>query len=592
MFKKASKKLFIIFLFLVLAIFMVSPQIYRRSLIIGIDSIFHYNRIFEIYSQFTHHQFNYFMSIYSFNASGRIINSIYGYDFSFFLGALLLLSKTWLKFQVLSGILCFFFAGINMYALARYLNVRRIISIIIATLYMSSPLISEYVLSQSFTSWGAAFLPLLFIPALKSILDKNNPINPIWLSLPIYILFSTHLISLLIGVIAITPIYIYSFINSKKKKSWILNIFLSIGLSLLLCSNLLWGFLDVYLSNNILKPITHDFMYDSASVFSQNNADLRNFGLIFTLIFIFQIFYILLSWKETKIYERIITITGGVFLLLSSNLLPWNDLAMHFPLIRFIQFPSRFDVIAYILLLIGFGITIQNIITLKNYETKKITLTMLAVISMLPVISVNNAVSFRSSYWQNNQPLLIGNNKAFAVVKDPLKFKAKFASKNLKDGLDTIIKGTPDYLPLKNKSNSEDIYNRWPKYVHPSYPYQLYKKEILTNNQGFVKTITADSNLKINWYNNTSTKKDIQLPITIYNHSNVIFNNHLLSNKKIQTSELGSLIVPSKPGKNTLIVSYKPTISSFIIYLLKILGYLIILVYLLKNLKIKKHSRT
>ncbi|TBV25789.1 hypothetical protein E0E55_13950, partial [Enterococcus faecium] len=53
----------------------ISPQIYKRSIILGTDVMFHLNRFFETAKQLETGKFNYFLSLFSFNSSGRIVNA-------------------------------------------------------------------------------------------------------------------------------------------------------------------------------------------------------------------------------------------------------------------------------------------------------------------------------------------------------------------------------------------------------------------------------------------------------------------------------------------------------------------------------------
>ncbi|MDN6749155.1 MAG: hypothetical protein L0L95_02775, partial [Staphylococcus equorum] len=72
-----------LFIFAVAAFLMVSPQLFKHSLILGNDVMFHFNRYFEAYKQIQTGQFNFIQSIFSFDQSGRIINALYGPDFAY-----------------------------------------------------------------------------------------------------------------------------------------------------------------------------------------------------------------------------------------------------------------------------------------------------------------------------------------------------------------------------------------------------------------------------------------------------------------------------------------------------------------------------
>lgn len=73
------------------SLFLVLPQILNKSLVLGGDSNFHFNRIYDTYMQLRTGNFNYFQTNFGFQQSGRIINALYGPGFSYILGLLLVI---------------------------------------------------------------------------------------------------------------------------------------------------------------------------------------------------------------------------------------------------------------------------------------------------------------------------------------------------------------------------------------------------------------------------------------------------------------------------------------------------------------------
>lgn len=214
------------------------------------------------------------------------------------MGLLLSIVKTWTKFQIGSSFACTFIAGISMYSLTRYVKLSNKVSIFGSILYMSSAAVAFYPISQAFNSWGAAFLPLLFIPAVKAINNPKNSINIVGLATIVSVLLSVHMMTLLIGLVAIVPFFLYSLIKSEEKLRWIKQMFLAIGLTMLLSANSIIGFLDPYLSNNILQPFHLEQMSGDIVKFLPVRNDLHNIGLIYTVIFIFAITMIFLIGKK------------------------------------------------------------------------------------------------------------------------------------------------------------------------------------------------------------------------------------------------------------------------------------------------------
>ncbi|RTK32183.1 cell division protein, partial [Enterococcus faecalis] len=95
------------------------------------------------------------------------------------MGLLLAFSKTWFRFQIISSFLCFALAGLSMFTLARYNKITYKLAVGLSLFYMSTNVIASFSLIQTSSSWASAILPLVFIPAIKMIKDKAQPIQPL-----------------------------------------------------------------------------------------------------------------------------------------------------------------------------------------------------------------------------------------------------------------------------------------------------------------------------------------------------------------------------------------------------------------------------
>lgn len=63
---------------LLIAGLFIVPQLWTQKMILGADAIFHYNRFYETAEQLRTGNFSYFISIFGFQQSGRIVNAVYG----------------------------------------------------------------------------------------------------------------------------------------------------------------------------------------------------------------------------------------------------------------------------------------------------------------------------------------------------------------------------------------------------------------------------------------------------------------------------------------------------------------------------------
>lgn len=75
---KSKEKLWVPLIIVAFAVLLVTPQLFTRKVILGSDSVFHYNRFYEAAMQLKNGNFSYFLSLYGFQQSGRIVNALYG----------------------------------------------------------------------------------------------------------------------------------------------------------------------------------------------------------------------------------------------------------------------------------------------------------------------------------------------------------------------------------------------------------------------------------------------------------------------------------------------------------------------------------
>lgn len=573
--KKSRKNLLSILIIMLIAFVMISPQIYQKYIVLGYDISFHFNRFYDLYRQIETGNFNYFQSIYGFNSSGRIINALYGFDFAFLNGILLYVTKSWLKFQIITSYLSLITAGFSMYALSKKMNLTNKYATLSAILYMTTASVTYYMRYQSYTGWGAAFLPLIFIPAIRAVKNQKKPINSFYLALPVTILLNTHIMSAVIGVLAIIPFFLVSFINSKQKISWLKDAILAVVLTMLMSLNTLYSYYEVFSTNNILSPFVPNSIYlESLRLSFSDNSVQRYASIVFSCIFLFTIAFIFFEWKKQSMINRIIGLTGIFFLFISSPLIPWDTLAKKFEFISFIQFPSRFSVVAYILLSLSFFIIIEKLIKESAPKNKPIMFSCVIVLVSLSVISNHNIMIDNSEKWMKD-PISMASNKSGLMVQTDDEIRDNFRSPDLAKALGTISKGTSDYLPIPKEMSSKQFYKE-------KTPYVMYKKEIINNDINLKKEVLSDGRLSFSWYQE-ETEMEV-LPVIIYENSTVVFNDKTIQLNDIKKSNIGSLKVKANKGDNNVIVGYQSKINIKYILLIKLLTIIIVSCYFLFRL--------
>lgn len=547
---------------IICSFFLVSPQIYKHALIVSNDWIFHMNRFYETAMQIHNGTFNYFQSIYGFDQSARVINALYGTDFAYINGVILLITKNWFRFQIVSTFLCYFTAGCSLYSLARYININKNIALGAALLYMGTPTIFYYAVAQNFSGWGAAFLPIAFIPAIRMIKNKINPINPIILGSSIALLISVHMFSTILAVLALIPFFIIGFIINENKLNMIKEAVFAVLIAIGLSFNTFAAYLDLA-GNKLIAPHEVNDMLSNSTFLSLGSIGWTNFGLILSIIFLIQILFTVIYFKNLGVLEKTLTLTGTTFLILSSKYIPWNSIGSHLTFIRKIQFPQRFGCIACILLIVGFCLTIQKInLTINNKIILDFTLAIFMSISLLNLTGGYALVSDASNVWNSDSPLSRDTSAAESLEKDPSIIRNKFGGKStLSAALKIYRKPTSDYLPVYS-TGTEDTYN-------------LYKKDIFNNKTNFVKDITPDGKLKISF--NSDSTNEMTIPIIVYNHTTIEMNNRKINKTDYDLSSIGALKIHPKQGDNEILIGYNPNFLFKISFIIRIVTVLILI---------------
>lgn len=569
----SKKQIFVALLVLALVAFlMVSPQLYKHGIILGNDMMFHFNRFYDAYMQIKTGHFNYFQSLFGFDQSGRIVNALYGPDFAYLQGLLMFITKNWFRYQLLTSFLCFFIAGLSMFSLARKAVVNYNFSIFIALLYMSSSMVSHYALSQNMTSWGAAFIPFVYIPAVRVIKDQKKPIKPIELALAVTSVGFLHNLTLLLAILSSIPFYIVGFFHADHKGKMLKDFLLAVLLTVLLNINTLVGFIEVSLTNQLVYPKFFEDVLSYTTYFDIGDNNYSSLGMIFSCIMLFQIFYLFFNWKDASNLEKLLTSVGSFFLVLSTNFVPWEDIARYTDLVRIIQFPRRFVLVAFVFLLIGFAYSLEKITKHLNQDKKKIIASFLCIVTSLMIANVNLEILRSAEVWESDTPTSAGNNAPWVTAKDADALRKGFTDGKYEDAFKVIKKPTPDYLPLLNNTTQEELEEQG--------GYKMYDEQIIHNKLDVSKTIDNKNQLVLTW-ESKENREDI-LPVIAYERSKVVFNGNNYSTGQIKKTALGAPVVQSKIGTNNFVIGYKPLVNMSVLWIIKFtaIGLLIVLFFI------------
>ena len=347
---------------MLVAFLLILPQIISKGVIVGSDFLFHYNRFYETAMQIKTGNFSYFISLYGFYSSGRIVNALYGPYFAYFQGLLVLISRNWYTYQLVSRFLLSVIAGFSMYRLTRRVAVKPKISLAIAIFYMMTFSVQYWTFRQGFSSWGAAFMPWCMIPAIDFV--KTKKVGVLRLAVAVALMMQVHMLSCFLLIVSYLPFYLYGFIKSQEKKTIIIKGIQAVLLALLLTTNVWAALIDVGRSNNLVEPFINSKLY--IMTVNQRSIQWLITPLPLLLLVLYQLYFSFRHWRHFDILLRVTTGTFFFFLVLSSSIFPWYSInKLNLSLVNLIQFPFRFFVPATVLLLLAVALVLERYFDIK-----------------------------------------------------------------------------------------------------------------------------------------------------------------------------------------------------------------------------------
>ncbi|HEM6310078.1 TPA: hypothetical protein U2C79_001685 [Streptococcus suis] len=543
MFKNMLKKhphLVAIGLFVGFSLLLLVPHLLTKGMVTGADLIFHYNRFYDAAMQMKEGNFSYIISLYGYQQSGRIVNALYGPYFAYLQGALVLLSGTWFRYQILSNLLLGTLSATSLYFLMREVKVKYAHSILLSMFFVTTYSIQYWWATQGFTSWGVALFPLCLIPAVRFLQTNKVPI--FLMAGAVGIMLQVHMLSTLFLVIAYGILFLIGWWKSEQKMKIIGQVALSVGIFLLLTINIWLPLIYINATNTLVPPfVNKKFVLNTVTWLK---TAFLYYPYPLPLFFGTYLYFLVKNWKKQSLVLGGLALTYAVFLILSTNLFPWQLFAgKGITLVELIQFPFRFFLYANALLLAVVGVQVSGL----SEKMQKI-------FSGLTVISLLVSVGF---LWNESYKEINGHYYSDTFLQKRIhttlygtteELRASFYSKDLGEFIRIAQKSTPDYVPdLSEKTGhltNEESDNT----------YFTYRDQVILPNQDFTKEVDGDQ-LVVTW--TASEAEETAVPVIVYQDSQLILNDTVLDRGDMMLSTIGVPTVTSQPGQNTLILSYK-----------------------------------
>lgn len=547
-----------------MAYLIMFPQFVSHGVILGTDSIFHFNRFYDAAKQIQQFNFSYFQSNYCFQQSGRIINAVYGPLFAYLNGAILGIVGTWYQYQIVTTFIVYILGGIGMYQLGIRVRSNHTIAVLCALIYMNIGWLPRWELAQNMNAWGAALAPYMVICGIRMIQDHQRPVNWLQLMTLMTVIIQIHMLSSLFFIVTLIPFFITGLILTINRKKMWRETLKAVGGTIILTANVWGALLMLNLHNNIAHPA--DFSLADNVLRPSMFSSTRDY-LIYAMwiLFSLQLIYVLATFKKS-LTNTVLTILGSLILILSSSLIPWNTLQNIVPALgHTLQFPNRLTIIAYPLLLAGVGISAMTLgkraqkIGLSNQLTTGILLLMVFLVFTPTTIDVYKRAA------RYDSEIVLNSFSAITRVSED-KAALRHSVHDLYPGqlLTMVEKRSPDYLPIPKKYMNQ-------KYVR-SY---AYEGQIINEAHKYNHTVLSHGGLQLTW-NADKAGKD-RLPIITYKESVLTVNGQRL--KHYQRSSVGAPYIHQRKGKNTTTLYFKQPGWFTALLAISLLGLSILTIY-------------
>ncbi|USS88025.1 MFS transporter [Fructilactobacillus hinvesii] len=529
-----------------------------HTVILGYDTFFHFNRIYDAAEQLRTGHFNYFMSNFGYQRSGQMINALYGPYFAYLLGVFLWLTGSWFSFQMLTGGLILVGAGLSAWILFRRLQIHPVLAVLGAVIYLAQNFITYWITSSAFLDWGAMLLPFAVLAGLSLI--KGEPRQIHWgLGLIMSILIEVHTLSAVMTCCLLLPFFLVGWKQAASKGKYLGRVALNVLLAVVLTANYTVTFLNVVLQNRLVSPFAVKSLRTGAMHLMSPNWLQADVGIVFIVILGLQLLLVFLVRPLHRL-NYFLTGVGLVFFWLSSTLFPWRLMQRVFPFLQhFLQFPSRFFSFAALLLLASVLMSLTQVLQTPRWHWSFESI--FALVGLLAVTAVmlgmrNVKIQADNDWEKGNRPPQVG---VYTPVKHRYDYyqqgttqkqlKTDFMSADLEKPLLDERRGITDYLP--NYSGRMNV-----KRLQPQ-----YQTQIMRRNRFVKKRVDGSGQMHVTW--NSKQNGLVTVPVVAYHDTTVRLNGQLLHRGQqadihhYQVTDIGSIQVQPRRGVNHVLVAYR-----------------------------------
>lgn len=545
--KDTIKKDFLIVLFFLVISILSGIMLFRSGYYpMNYDFDFHWQRIYELKESIIHMNFDPLFALNGFNQTGTAVMGMYPKINIYPIVILSFFVKSYSALVNIMFIVRNFFALIIAYYSCYRYRKDRMLGFVFAISYTLTTMSLYYCIGVYGigTSTSMIFLPMILFGFLS--LMKNN--SWIELSIGVTVIFLSHILSFGITIIFIISLIIFHFkvfFKTKKIVAMIKAVVVTV-----LCTSVFWiPFFYISLKNKMGIPngdklVGNDFSYlISAPLNNSISSTLTLVGLAGLVLGI-------VYYKEMTIEMKKLFFISIIFLIICSQLFPWNML--NHTIVSHLQFPNRVYIIPQLLLCYIFT---ELMLILMNRFQKT---TFVLVLFVLSIIGLQISAQKEIIDGTYNNPRLTYLYNGNTNVK---------------------LQNNTDF---NNIINSEFLGNN-DYYLQSSYSkyYEINNRMAFDNKGNHIPVKTLGNGLfsfKVN-----SKKNQLVLPVMKYigfdyavkldgNDKNIIYNkNHLLE------------ITNVSKGNHIVKVIIKKSFAEILSYVLTIIGLIVLILSLIRK---------
>lgn len=517
------------------------PQLNHQATIIGADGLFHFNRFYDVAMQIKNHNFSYFMQLYGFLNSGRIVTAVYSPLITYIFGLILLLCNSFYKFEIFTRFAFFILSGLSMkYALKMAQIKNQFMIQLVCVVYAFSPAVIRWDASQNFTSIGAMLIPLVAGCGMRMINNQAKPINWVQLGVIMAIVVQTHLATAMQSILLLTVYAAMALIeNPEGRKELLKNGIYAALLCTILSLNVVAGMLELYRGNYIIPIVQFNFadghgIYHLTQIFSGQWVNLFFVLIVFTTLICF--------FRKLSLAMRVTGLLSlTLFLVATGIFIDWPAVMDAVPLLRIVlQFPARLVAPAAVLSLITVASIGDFPMAMGFLKLLRCGLTYLLIFFLL----VNMRSNFRynrsaSSNVLESERTTIPRVKQTSALAEHVTMLMKRPLNH--EDIEYLTKSTSDYMP-SNQLMDNAAYGEY------------QNKIILPSKSGDFQKQVGYHKIIVTWKSNGG---DVNIPVAYYRNTRFKLNGSSLVPRVAE----GIIKVPrikSHTGKNILEVTYQP----------------------------------